>query len=138
MTYASVQDVQDRVPERLLMQVTGASGGVLDEDTIAAALSDAADTIDSYLAVLPAAERPEGALLKPYAVDIALYALARGRPGEEFEALRNRYQDAVAYLKWLARERFPGGGRSESPTGGDIRHSAPDRVMTDETLEGYR
>lgn len=134
--YATVQDVKDRVPERLLAQLTGATGHEVADGPIAAALADAGQVIDGYLAVLPAADRPAAAVLRPYALDIAIYALTRGRPGAEFEALRNRHTDAVAWLKWLAQGRFAASGQAATATGGGIDHYAPASVIAP-GLEGF-
>lgn len=111
--YATVQEVKDRVPERLLAQLTGATGQEVADGPIAAALADAGQIIDGYLAVLPTADRPAPEVLRPYALDIALYALTRGRPGAEFEALRNRHGDAVAWLKWLIQCRLAACGQAD-------------------------
>lgn len=110
MPYASAQDLADAYgADRILMlaATTGPAGGgqevVRDDAKIARALDSASGVIDGYLSVrysLPLPTTP--ATLKDACVAIAVYRLASD-PGALTDDMRQRYEDAIAFLKDVAK-----------------------------------
>lgn len=100
MPYATQQDLIDRFGEEELVQLTDRAeppAGEIDATVIGKALADADDAVNGYLAAryeVPLASPP--LILKRTACDIARYYLYEDRVTE---AVRKRYEDAVAYLK---------------------------------------
>jgi len=104
MLYAIAQDMQDRYPVRDLIQITDPNGVALDEAVLARALGDASAEIDSYLEgryPLPLVAVPES--LKVLACSIAMYRLQALRPLQDVEDARKRYEDAVRFLRSVAK-----------------------------------
>jgi phage gp36-like protein len=102
--YATAQDLQDRYPERDLVQLTDPNGVVIDAGRLDRALRAASALIDGYLQgryPLPLAQVPE--VLVEYACDIAMYRLQTLRPADDIEDARNRYRDAIKYLEQVSR-----------------------------------
>lgn len=137
MTYASVQQFKDRIDEQIVLQLTTRDGATVDDAAVQQALDDAAAVIDGYLERVTAADRPSPAVLLPYAVDIAVYRLARSRPGREFESIQAAYEAAVKFLTRLAEGRFAGAGQSTSPTGGAVLYSGPPRIFSTDTMGDF-
>jgi phage gp36-like protein len=107
--YATVQQVQERYPERDLRNITDPDGQVVDTTRIAQALDDASAEIEGYLErryVLPLAnalnEPVTSANLVRCACDIAVYRLQTLRPTDDVKDARQRYEDAIKFLKSLA------------------------------------
>lgn len=100
MPYALQQDLIDRFGEAELIQLTDRAdppAGAIDAAVSGKALADADDAINGYLAsryTVPLASPP--LILTRLACDIARYYLYEDRVTE---AVRKRYEDAVAYLK---------------------------------------
>lgn len=98
MTYATQQNMIDRFGQQELIELTDRSAlGVIDVTVLGQALADANTEIDSYLAsvcTLPLATVPPR-LIK-IAADIARYELYGTRCTDQ---VRQRYQDAIAFLK---------------------------------------
>lgn len=120
---------------------TGGAGGL---DT-AAAFSDAAETVDSYLAAikgrafsLPLAVPP--ARIVGVTADIARYELWAQRASEE---VRTRYEDALAYLKDLVRGDAVLNVGEETPVddGGDpanrLAYARPCTVYTNRRMAAF-
>ncbi len=103
MPYASAQDLADAYgADRVLMLATK-DDGTRDEAKIARALDSASGVIDGYLSVrysLPLPTTP--ATLKDACVAIAVYRLASD-PGALTDDMRQRYEDAIAFLKDVAK-----------------------------------
>lgn len=77
--------------------------GSADDATIARALDDASALIDGYIAIRVALPlTPVPAVVKNLAIDIAIYRLAIDA-GLLAEDMRKRYEDAVSFLKDVAR-----------------------------------
>lgn len=77
--------------------------GAADDATVARALDDASALIDGYIAIrvsLPLVPVP--AVVRNLAMDIAIYRLANDA-GLLAEDMRKRYEDAIAFLKDVAR-----------------------------------
>lgn len=105
---------------------------------IDAALADADAEIDPYLApryTLPLSSTPR--VLTNHAADIARYRLHENVVPD---AVRQRYQDAIRFLKDVAAGRASLGldaAQEATPTTGGPSASAPDRIFTTDTLKGY-
>lgn len=75
-----------------------------DEAAIEKALESASGTIDSYLSgryTLPLSDPP--IQLRTIAIDIALYQMMRLRSQGDIEDARKRYEDAIDFLKMVAK-----------------------------------
>lgn len=101
MTYALQADMVDRFGSTEIAQLTDRTNGtVIDATVLGRALADADAEIDSYMAAryqLPLVSAPTA--LVRVAADIARYRLYDDRVTD---AVRSRYQDAVAYLKQIS------------------------------------
>ena len=123
MAYATAQDILAQYGERELLMLADRDGdGVADTGVVEAALADAAEEIDGYLAgeydlpLDPTRARP----LRRIAVDIAVYRLATDTLATDER--RARYQDAVRYLERVSRGEIRLGA-------GDDRPVRPQRVQ---------
>ena len=98
MTYATQQNMIARFGQEELTELTDRdNAGVIDATVLGQALADANTEIDSYLAsvcTLPLTTVPPR-LIK-IAADIARYELYGARCTDQ---VRQRYTDAIAYLK---------------------------------------
>lgn len=102
MTYATQQDLIDRIGAVELAQLTDRTNGVvIDAAVLGRALADADAEIDGYLATryqLPLATVPT--VLVRLAADIARYRLYDDRTTD---AVRQRYDDATKLLGNMAK-----------------------------------
>jgi phage gp36-like protein len=114
----TIDDLLVRIGERELYQLAGSGnlndddGRILDETRLVEEISFASQLISGYLgarypaiATLDVAAQPD--LIKGYAADIVRYRL-RARSGDRntvTEEVRKRYEDAVSWLKDVARGR---------------------------------
>jgi phage gp36-like protein len=125
MSYATRSDIE-RIygADELRFALNFGADDPLDGDSAARidqALVEATSQIDAFVGgryELPLPLVPE--VLKAFAVDLALYRLAlrTGRPRDE---LRKRYEDAVSFLKSVAK------GEAKLP-GIDTGNAAPDAL----------
>jgi phage gp36-like protein len=96
MPYAVQADIERAYGEELLYTIADRDGaGAIDTGAVAQALADASAEIDTYLGsryTVPLATVPP--ILKTYAVDIAVYRLAR----TPTEIQKDKYKDAVKFL----------------------------------------
>lgn len=103
MPYITLQDLIDRYGEVVMLGVADRdSDGEYDTDAVDRAITDASETIDSYLAkryALPLPSIP--APLKRICGDIVLYLLSSD--GTVTDEKRKRYEDAINFLKALAK-----------------------------------
>lgn len=102
--YATPQHLQDRYPERDLVQLTDPNGVGVVAARLDGALKGAAAVINGYLQgryPLPLAQVPE--VLVEYACDIAMYRLQTLRPSDDIEDARARYKDAIRFLEQVSR-----------------------------------
>lgn len=141
MTYASTEDVAIRAGEAELMQIADRNrDGFADQPVIDAALTDADNLVNGYLATrygVPLAAVPE--LVRTWSVSIARYVLHRnGAP----DHVAQDYKDAVNGLKDVAAGRIalplPQGAQPLAETGGTVMAIHPDEVFTAERLRGWR
>lgn len=104
MAYIDSTDYAERFTQRELQQLLQTAGGSLK---LEAAVSDASETVDSYLAAIPgrAFTLPlpvPPAKIKGVTADIARYELWAQNASEE---VQRRYDQAIAYLKDLVAGR---------------------------------
>lgn len=138
MAYASPADLVARFGEQQLLAVADRDQiGELHAAVLAAALADADQEIDAYLATryrLPLAAVP--GRIKAAACDIAFYRL---HPAAQPEDVRRRYADAIAFLRDLAAGKAAldlAGGQPQAAEGGTATLAGPPRVFSRETLKG--
>jgi phage gp36-like protein len=100
--YAQVGDLQDRVTQHDLQDLSDEDGAQVNKTKLNAALLDASREIDGSLQSryqLPLTEVPD--ILIRICCDIALYRLQGLRPLQNLEDVRKRYDDARADLKLI-------------------------------------
>ena len=93
MSYATVQDVINRYPNRDLVQLTNEdpAATTVNDAPITQALADASAEIDGYIEgrfTLPLADPP--AVLNRLTTDIAMYRMQSLRPLHDLEDARTR------------------------------------------------
>lgn len=118
-TQADIETLYGADELRFALNLSGnAVLGAPELARVAAAIANADSLIDGYIAknyTLPLPLIPP--VLKNFAIDITIYTLAarQGRPRDE---LRKRYEDAISFLKSVAKgdAELPGiGGASATP-----------------------
>lgn len=138
MTYATEEDMRIRFGEELLEQLSPPDEAGDAAATLAAALADATELIDSYAAAryrVPL--EPVPAPVRRWCADIARWFLDRARTDE---AIRKAYEDALAGLKDMARGVIVfqcQGIASEDTPNGQVAMSGPKRMFSMESLKGY-
>jgi len=118
MTYCDLSDLLKMMPPAELAELTAESGDEPDETVVAEAIAKADAELDAYLAGryrLPLTETPPQ--VKSLSLDLAIYHLY-SRRGVMPEVRRDRYRDAVAFLKEVAagRARLEGAGGEPAGT----------------------
>jgi phage gp36-like protein len=139
MSYSTQQDLIDRFGQEELVELSDRSrSGAIDAVVVTRAIDDAAAEIDGYLSAkfaLPLDPVPQ--TLKRIACDIARHHLYDDRVTEQ---VRNRYNDAIKFLKGVASGEISIGvdASAEAPaaTGGP-QHEAEDRVYTRDSLSDF-
>ena len=143
MAYATQQDLIDRFGEDELIQLTDRTNlpaTSIDVDVVAAALSDAENLADSYLAKrfqLPLDPVPE--VLTRTISEIARYFL-HGRRTDKDDPVTRDYSQALAWLKDAAKglvELDTAGTTPDQSGDGQVQVEAPDRVFSRDTLVGF-
>lgn len=141
MAYATLNDLIERAGEIEIQQLADRDRDMIpDADVIDAALDDAGNLIDGYIATrystpLPTVPR----LVSTWAVSIARYILFRdGAP----EHVAQDYKDAIAALKDVQAGRLalpvtPGVEAPVEQTG-RVMASHPPTVFTADRLRGWR
>lgn len=117
--YASSDDMVTAFGMDELIQLTDPNAEVLDEAVLARALRSASAEADGYLAVrftLPLPSVPD--VLVNYCCDIALYRLMTLRRKSDVEEARIRYEDALRFLREVARGKASLGGLEPETRGG--------------------
>jgi phage gp36-like protein len=144
VSYASVQDMINRYPNRDLVQLTNEDPTMttVNQTPIVQALADASSEIDSYIEArfaLPLTDPPP--LLNRLATDIAMYRMQTLRPLHDLQDARRRYEDAVAMLTKVAAGELTLGiaadGKEPRVAGAVETVQGPDRVFTRQNLKGY-
>ncbi|ARE40909.1 Mu-like prophage protein GP36 [Rhodovulum sp. P5] len=139
MSYATLSDLIERAGEAEIVQIADRDrDGAADADVIAAALADADNAIDGYLATrydTPLDDVPD--LVVTWAVSLARYTLHRNGAPDHVEA---DYKAAIAALKDAARGLIAlplaAGGTVTAGAGGTMG-CHPDEVFTADRLRGW-
>ena len=139
MTYASLDDMRLRFGELELVQLSDpAEQAVLREDVVRAALGDATDLINGYVAARYRVPLdPVPAPVRRWCVDMARYYLDTLRSNE---AVRKAFEDALAGLKDVARGTVLLQAEGVSmPESGLVRvaEGGARRVFTQDSLRGF-
>lgn len=138
MTYATAQDAIDLYGEDyVLTSVDRDENGEADPTAFDDALTQAQSQIDSYIGViydLPLAAFPD--VLVRFTVDVAIY-ISSQEAGTGTEEKRQRYEDAISWLKQLVKGEVSLGLEDEPETkGGGVVISNETRRFTRTTTEG--
>lgn len=143
MSYATRQSMIDQYGEDELIALTDRTGAdVIDETRLQSALDDAAAEINGWIAkrvTLPLDPVPRS--LGRHARAIAYFLLFDQRGTRNIPEARDRYDDAIAWLKSVARgevslgDETPEDGTDSSP--GAISTDAPERLFTRDTMRGW-
>ncbi len=140
MSYATLQSLIDRFGADEILQLSDRDVpplGAINEAVVTRALTDAANTIDGYLAArytLPLPSVPP--LLELFACDIARYRLMTRPPDEA----RQRYTDALGWLDKVAQGKIElGGASSAAPpiAGGAIGIAPGGRIFDNDSLSDW-
>lgn len=138
--YCTQADLETRYGADEVLQLADRDGdGVADTGVIEAAIADAGNEIDGYLAgvaSLPLASVPP--LLARLACDLARFGLWRDGASER---VRQGAQDARAALADIARGRIrlpdADGAQPTASGAATLRVTARTRVFSDDALAGY-
>lgn len=144
VTYATEEDMRVRFGEATLAQLCPPDmpdpGGPEGEGapSLAAALSDATELIDSYAAARYAVPLdPVPAPVRRWCADIARWHLDRARTDE---AIRQAYEDALQGLKDMARGVIvfqAAGVISRDTAQGQVAMTGPVRLFSRGSLKGF-
>ncbi|MEW5729149.1 MAG: DUF1320 domain-containing protein [Pseudomonadota bacterium] len=139
MAYITIDDLIARFGSAELIDVADRDDdGAADPDVVAAAISDAEDVINGYLAAVatvPLTTVPE--VVKRLASQIARWFLHKDDPSE---AIRQGYKDAIALLDEIRAGdfRLDLGEPGEAPTAGSrVKGSAAPQVFNASRLSGF-
>lgn len=130
--YCTQQDIEDRYgSDALLLIADRDNDGTVDAQAVSDAIDDASAEIDVYVGEahdLPLPTVPSA--LVRVCVDITVYRLsATADIGTEEK--RQRYEDAIALLKQIAKGEISLGLTDPpTPTNGAVNISGPDRQFT--------
>jgi phage gp36-like protein len=145
MPYCTKQDLIDRFSERELIQLTdrtNSPASTIDDVVVDRALGDATALIDGYLGkvyTLPLATIPE--MLVKLSADIARFYL-HGKGVEKDSPIRTAYNDAVAYLRDVAKGliQLIDVGSGDTPPaagGGQVQVISPPKIFSRDSLRDY-
>lgn len=140
MPYAALEDLLERAGEAEMRQIADRDrDGTVDADVIQAALEDADNLIDGYVAVryaTPLASVPP--IVLTWAVSIARYVLHRN--GQPEHVVRD-YKDAIAALKDVSAGRLalpvPAGAAEPAAQQGGVISAHPPQVFTPKKMRGW-
>jgi len=142
MAYANHQDMIDRFAEQQLVEVTDPDLVAIKVAALDRALEDASDEIDGYLEGryrLPLQQPPRS--LRLLACNIAMYRLLSLRQIDVMEDQRQRYEDAIKFLRAVANGDINLGltqlGDTVAPAGGPTLVAGPARTFSRDKLRGY-
>ncbi len=144
MAYATEQDMEIRFGAAVLAQLCPPDAPDPEHaegdgaPSLAAALADATELIDSYAAARYTVPlNPVPAPVRRWCCDIARWYLDRSRTDE---AVRKGYEDALAGLRDMARGTIVfqcEGVASKETVNGQVDMSGPRRLFSMEGLRGY-
>lgn len=141
MAYSTKDDILEQIDEDVLIQLTDDDdAGLVDDVIVAAAIAGADALIDGYCGKrysVPFTTVPD--LANKFSVDIAIYNLYGRRKGAP-EDVRNRFKDAVDFLKGVASganslgENDPEGSTANAP---EMATTNPERIFTRDKMSGF-
>jgi phage gp36-like protein len=142
MSYITKDDILKSISEEDLIALTDDdNSGVVDDEVVNDAISNAESLVNSYLRrrikELPLTSPPK--IIKAYCVDIAIYFL-ESRDGSNTEARKENYTNAVNFLKDFSKGLVEIENISESDgyqEASGIETKTSDRLFTDEILEKF-
>lgn len=142
MGYCTLDDLNARVPESVIVSITDDEGiGSINLTRVTKAIDDASAEVDGYAqAKYPVPLNPVPALIVKVASDIALYNLfsRRGFDPENSadQVVVDRYKAAVKILENLARGLVTLGQATPAPRS-EATIQSPPRVFSRESLKGF-
>jgi phage gp36-like protein len=108
LSYAVLDDIRTRYGDHYVYTIADRDGDdAIDTSAVDRILADASGLIDSYLAqryTLPLTVVPD--IIKRLSIDIAVYWLAIDGGGAATDDKRQRYEDAVDWLKMVANGKI--------------------------------
>lgn len=140
MAYTTKAGILKQLSEAELIQLTDDAGaGSVDDDIVDESIDDADDEIDGYLGgryTVPLSA-PVPGMISKISVDIAIYNLYARRADSIPEIRKERYENAIAFLKKVAEGRISLG--SDDPSSGldDVAYESADRVFTSTKLDRF-
>jgi phage gp36-like protein len=153
MSYAAASDMQNRYPNRDLVQLTNEDPTQTTVNTsfLSTFLSDASDEIDAYLEArfaLPLTDPP--AILTRLCCEVAMYHLNALRPIHDLQDTKDKYEKAISFLEDVADGKRTLGlaADGQEPTDPvspqvvldeNVQNdpSVPQRVFSRATLKGF-
>jgi phage gp36-like protein len=153
VSYAQVSDMQNRYPNRDLVQLTNEDPTqmTINSAFLTTFLSDASDEIDAYLEArfaLPLTDPP--AILTRICCEIAMYHLQALRPLHDLAFAKEVYEKNIAFLKEVSDGKRTLGLSTDSQEPGDPSSpqvvvdlnagndpDLPQRVFSRSTLKGF-
>ena len=153
MSYAQTSDMQNRYPNRDLVQLTNEdpTQTTVNAAFLATFLSDASDEIDAYLEArfaLPLSDPP--AILTRLCCEVAMYHLNALRPIHDLQDTKDKYEKAIAFLEDVSDGKRALGLSTDSQEPADPSNpqvvvdqnfggdpSLPQRVFSRSTLKGF-
>lgn len=147
MAYAAQSDlVPLRITQTELVQLTcDDTSATVNADLVSAVLEEASGTVDSYCRSRYVTPLQQSDMVKARTLDIAVYLLFSRRRGglQPTELVRQRYEDAIAFLKDVAAARAsldqPANATSAQSSAGNAEISERDRRLQfrDRNIEGF-
>lgn len=141
MSYCTLDDIKEQIPEDELIQLTDDEDlGVVDTSVTDRAIADADAEIDGYCGKrygVPISPTP--AIIRKVSVDIAIYNLFSRRQGAD-EDRRTRYKDAIKFLENVAKGVVTLGADDPDSPPSNIHKPKivqSDRVFSRETLKDW-
>jgi phage gp36-like protein len=139
MAYSVLDDIQAQISEAELIQLTDdVGGGVIDNDVIDRAISDADEEIDGYIGsrmTVPLTTVP--GIVRKASIDIAIFNLYSRRQDSAPDMRKERYKTTVRLLEKIAEGKITLGQadpEGNPPEKAGISYDALDQVMTDDKL----
>ncbi len=137
--YATLEDLIDRFGEHELVSLCGNEDGVINQDTTEAALKDANELINSYLAAkyaLPLSIAPS--CLIRIAADLARYFLYTEVVPE---AIEKQYEKDIAFLKDIAKGvvvlAVSQTGQNPQQSDEIVFHGSSPRLFSHKQMKGF-
>lgn len=137
MAYATKPDMIALFESAELVSLTDRAKpptGAIDDGVLGKALDDAAALMDAYLTRYQVPVSPVPPILVALNCDIARYRLYDNQPTD---IVRERYKNAIDFLKDVQAGRADLGSDVVSPSTSGIGYSGDARVFSRETLADY-